>query len=344
MSSRSTTSSPQYWEKGHLSYSGGAYLGIYNIGAALAFQQFAPHISSRKSLGASSGAIVSMTLSTGIPMCHVVESFVRLATHCREKTLGFLDPCFNLAAIIREDMQRFVPENGHKMASDKCFVSLTDIEKLKNVILSDFASREELFDTIIASCFIPFFFGLFPPKIRGVRYIDGGASNNLIIHDENTITVSPFSGKGKIRPRNTSASLPDTFFCLANVKRLAQALYAPSPKILEGIFTSGYEDALQFIRNEDLFACADCAQLPSRPRRGECVVCEALLKLSYEAKIHPQLLKFLRDAQLKEDALFKAHPYRYSMFGNILCVLLALLFLPINVTIAVALKKYNSKD
>lgn len=39
-----------------------------------------------------------------------------------------------------------------------------------------------------------------PPLIGKFRYIDGGFTDNLPILDENTITVSPFSGLTDICP------------------------------------------------------------------------------------------------------------------------------------------------
>jgi hypothetical protein len=39
---------------------------------------------------------------------------------------------------------------------------------------------------------------LIPPKFREVHYMDGGLSNNLVVLDESTITVSFFSGDSHI--------------------------------------------------------------------------------------------------------------------------------------------------
>lgn len=76
-----------------------------------------------------------------------------------------------------------------------------------NVIVSQFDTREELIQALLASSFIPIFSGLFPPKLKGVRYMDGGYSDNLPTLDENTITVSPFCGESDICPRDDSSQL-----------------------------------------------------------------------------------------------------------------------------------------
>ena len=56
---------------------------------------------------------------------------------------------------------------------------------------------------LMCSCFIPFFSGMMPPKFRGVRFMDGGLSDNLLVLDEHTITVSPFCGESDICPRDS---------------------------------------------------------------------------------------------------------------------------------------------
>lgn len=60
---------------------------------------------------------------------------------------------------------------------------------------------------LLASSFIPLFCGLMPPRFHGIRYMDGGFSDNLPTLDENTITVSPFCGESDICPRDGSSQL-----------------------------------------------------------------------------------------------------------------------------------------
>lgn len=56
---------------------------------------------------------------------------------------------------------------------------------------------------LLCSSFIPFFSGILPPRFRGVRYMDGGLSDNLLVLDEHTVTVSPFCGESDICPRDS---------------------------------------------------------------------------------------------------------------------------------------------
>lgn len=56
---------------------------------------------------------------------------------------------------------------------------------------------------------------MIPPKFRGVRYMDGGLSDNLLVLDEHTITVSPFCGESDICPRDKDTSRLIHVLCLA---------------------------------------------------------------------------------------------------------------------------------
>ena len=100
-----------------------------------------------------------------------------------------------------------MPDDAHVRVSGKLHVSLTRVRDGKNVIVSQFDSREELIQVLLASAFIPIFSGILPPKFKGVRYMDGGYSDNLPTLDENTITVSPFCGESDICPRDDSSQL-----------------------------------------------------------------------------------------------------------------------------------------
>lgn len=102
---------------------------------------------------------------------------------------------------------QILPDDAHIRVSGKLHISLTRVYDGKNVIVSQFDSREDLMQALLASAFVPVFSGLIPPKFKGVRYMDGGFSDNLPTLDENTITVSPFCGESDICPRDDSSQL-----------------------------------------------------------------------------------------------------------------------------------------
>ncbi|XP_018494493.1 patatin-like phospholipase domain-containing protein 2, partial [Galendromus occidentalis] len=276
---------PRYWEEGHLSFSGGGFIGIYHVGVAIAFKKFAPHITSRKVLGASSGALASMCLVTNMPIDQIIKGIATMSTHCRSLALGPFDPRFSIFNIMKTALTENACEDAHQISTNKLFISLTRATTLENKMMSDFESREELIDVLLASCFIPYFLGLVPPTIRGVSYIDGGFTDNLPTHDENTITVSPFAGMATIRPRPSTSKLPDIIYTPENAIRMVKTVFSPPPKALAEVCQEGFKDALEFIREHDLFACESCALLPNKPETRSCRRCLDLISEAENAGV-----------------------------------------------------------
>lgn len=162
--------------------------------------------------------------------------------------------------IIRLCLSKTVPENGHEVAAGRLGISLTRVSDGENVILSDFHSKEELIQACVCSTFIPVYCGLIPPTLRGVRYVDGGISDNLPRYElKNTITVSPFSGESDICPRDSSTNMHELRvtntsiqFNLRNLYRLSKALFPPEPQVLRDMCKQGYRDALHFLKKNGL--------------------------------------------------------------------------------------------
>lgn len=125
----------------------------------------------------------------------------------RSHKLGPFSPRFNINNILLEGLHKFLPADAHLRVNGRLHISLTRVCDGKNVIVSHFNSREELFQALLCACFIPVFSGFLPPRFRGVRYMDGGFSDNLPTINENTVTVSPFCGESDICPRDKSSQL-----------------------------------------------------------------------------------------------------------------------------------------
>ena len=183
-----------------------------------------------------------------------------LVKDARARSLGPLSPGFNLNEILLRDMRCGLPTDAHIRATGKLFISLTRVSDGKNVIVSDYKSREELIQVLLCSCFVPLYSGFFPPKYRGVRYVDGGLSNNLpAFHD--TITVSPWSGNSDICPRNDgSVSLVDLSFVntsiqltASNLYRVSTMFFPPDPEVLKNFCCQGFRETVQYLRDHGLF-------------------------------------------------------------------------------------------
>lgn len=69
-----------------------------------------------------------------------------MAREARSHQLGPLHPSFNLLQLVKDSLLRSLPEDAHVRVSGKLCVSLTRVSDGKNVLVSDFHSREELIE------------------------------------------------------------------------------------------------------------------------------------------------------------------------------------------------------
>ncbi|XP_025024233.1 patatin-like phospholipase domain-containing protein 2, partial [Python bivittatus] len=187
-------------------------------------------------------------------------NIIHVSKEARKRFLGPLHPSFNLVKIIRACLYKTLPGNGHELANGRLGISLTRVSDGENVILSEFNSKEELVQACVCSTFIPIYCGLIPPSLQGVRYVDGGITDNLPQYElKNTITVSPFSGESDICPRDSSTNIHELRvtntsiqFNLRNLYRLSKALFPPEAQVLQEMCKQGYKDALHFLKKNAL--------------------------------------------------------------------------------------------
>lgn len=137
----------------------------------------------------------------------MTSDFFRVVNEARSHSLGPFSPSFNIQTCLLEGLQKFLPPDAHERVNGRLHVSLTRSYDGKNIIVSQFDSREDLLQALLCACFIPGFSGILPPRFQGIRYMDGAFSDNLPVLDENTVTVSPFCGESDICPRDQSAQL-----------------------------------------------------------------------------------------------------------------------------------------
>lgn len=141
--------------------------------------------------------------------------------------------------------------------NNRLYISLTKLNR-KNLVVSEFVSKEELIDALTCSCFVPAYSGYKIPKFRGVRYLDGGITDNLPKPSEHTICISSFSGKGKhISPIDEKISKYPSFklggedvsLSPLNIKRLMHAGFINSDRMYDLYEEQGYNDALTFFQS-----------------------------------------------------------------------------------------------
>ncbi|XP_008579765.1 PREDICTED: patatin-like phospholipase domain-containing protein 3 [Galeopterus variegatus] len=178
----------------------------------------------------------------------------------KRRNLGVLHPSFNLSKCIKDRLHKHLPANIHQIVSGKMCVSLTRVPDGENVLVSDFQSKDEVVDALLCSCFIPFFCGFFPPSFRGVRYVDGGLSDNMpYIDSKTTITVCPFYGEHDICPKVKSTNFLHMNFghlslriCSGNTFLLSRTFLPPDIKVHAEISFRGYLDALRFLEERGI--------------------------------------------------------------------------------------------
>ncbi|XP_066111904.1 1-acylglycerol-3-phosphate O-acyltransferase PNPLA3 isoform X1 [Saccopteryx bilineata] len=245
-----------------LSFSGCGFLGFYHIGATRCLSERAPHLlrDARMFFGASAGALHCVTFLAGIPLDRTLQILTDLVRNARSRNIGVLHPSFNLGRYLRESLHRHLPANIHQLISGKICISLTRVSDWENVLVSDFQSKEEVVDALLCSSFIPFFCGFIPPSFRGMRYVDGGASDNMPSFDaRTTITVSPFYGEHDISPKVKSMNFLSVdvtnlnlCLCSENLYLFSRALFPPDVKVLGEICLRGYLDAVRFLEENGI--------------------------------------------------------------------------------------------
>ncbi|VDP27507.1 unnamed protein product [Soboliphyme baturini] len=244
----------------NLSFSGCGFLGIYHIGVAAAIKEYAPDLVTGKIAGASAGALAACSLVCGCCLGEAISGVLKITKEARSRSLGPLHPSFDLVRYFRSGLRNILPENAHRLASGRLFISLTRFQDGENVRVSEFSSKEELIDAVVCSSFVPFYSGAFPPVFRGTSYVDGGLSDNF-----------PFSGESDICPQDLDSMSP-FLFCMKNTSirftcqnffRLSVSLFPPSLDVMNDMCRQGFEDGLRYLSKHNLISCARCITIRS---------------------------------------------------------------------------------
>lgn len=255
----------------NLSFSGCGFLGIYHVGVASSFNQYAPHLSNHKVSGTSAGALAAVALICGdVQLAQAAVDFVKVAIDARSRSLGPFHPSFDINALLTNSLERGLPEDIHLKLSGRLHISLTRVYDGENVIISKFDSRQDVIQAILCSCFVPFWSGIVAPKFKGVTYTDGGFSNNLLILDDKTITVSPFAGEADICPQDDaynllSFSLSNTSVSITphNLYRASHALMPPPTDVLNELCARGFADGIRFLQKMNFIPIDICVEIRS---------------------------------------------------------------------------------
>ncbi|KAM9684998.1 patatin-like phospholipase domain-containing protein 5 [Dama dama] len=245
-----------------LSFAGAGFLGLYHVGVVHCLRQRAPRLlrGASRFYGSSSGALVAVSVVSGLSVDLCCSRLMAVVKQVEQLSLGIFHPAFTPIETIRQDLQDWMPADVHILASQRLGISLTHWPDGENVIVTDFATRDEVIEALVCSVYFPFYCGTIPPTFRGKRYIDGALSNNLPFADSpSAITVSPFHGTVDICPQSSSASIHELNAFNASFQISTEnfflgitSLIPCSPEVMADSCRQGYLDALRFLERRGL--------------------------------------------------------------------------------------------
>nr|XP_020449016.1 patatin-like phospholipase domain-containing protein 2 [Monopterus albus] len=184
------------WDKEwNMSFAGCGFRSIYYLGALSCILERVPQLvrGASKIGGASSGCLVAAAVTVGFPIEQFCNEVLKMAREARKHALGVFHPGFNMLQMIWVGLVEKLPEDAHLRASGKLCVSLTRMADGKNVLVSEFNSREELIQVLMCSCFFPVYCGFTPPSYRGVSFLT--KTGNNINHDKQHPLIGTASNK-----------------------------------------------------------------------------------------------------------------------------------------------------
>jgi len=260
--------------KVNVSFSGCGFLGVYHVGSLAAWLDHVnrsvergadapmepgepPRFVVDNALGASAGALVATALVINYPAASLKTKFMEIAADVKSMTFGPFNPKFNVNKIFGEELDKVLPPDAHRLVENRLHISMTDTS-MQNVIHCQFASRKDLMDALICSCFLPAFSAYEVPTYAGKPFLDGGFSNNQpVLDDRTTVRVSPFAGGSHICPDDGTPIDKRFIFqkfagekmelSFSNMKRIAEAM-TPAEN-LESLYCQGYQHTDSFIRS-----------------------------------------------------------------------------------------------
>ncbi|NXK11784.1 PLPL1 protein, partial [Herpetotheres cachinnans] len=186
-------------------FRGCSCLLLYELGVLAALQELSPDIlkSASRIYGASSGSIIA---TLALCECDLGKGYALSFILCL-KRLNVWKFWGKFLKILKDNLNKYLPTNAHELVSGKLHVILTRVHDWRSVVVSEFASREDLIQAVMCSCFIPLYFGFLPPTYHGMRYVDGELGMwraNFV--SQTTITVSAFAGEYDICPKDSPAA------------------------------------------------------------------------------------------------------------------------------------------
>ncbi|CAN8314077.1 unnamed protein product [Cochlearia groenlandica] len=191
--------------------------------------------------GASAGAIVCAVITSGSSMREALEATKVLADDCRRNGTAF-----RLGAVLRESMERLLPDDIHIRSNGRVRVAITQVLwKPRGLLVDQFDSKSDLINAVVTSSFIP---GYLAPKpatmFRNRVCVDGGLTLFMPpTAAAKTIRVCAFSARN-FKLKGIGICPDCNPLNRATARQLLNwALEPAEDEVLEKLFDLGYADA-----------------------------------------------------------------------------------------------------
>ena len=130
--------------------------------------------------GSSAGSLTAMALAAGVPMEQALELTIKMVNGLRPGWMG----AFGLKDPLRALLEELLPPDIHRRASGRVHVGIVWLAdpSYRWELVSDFSSRADVIEALLASCHVPFWFDgrNATTQFRGRAALDGGLSPNFM--------------------------------------------------------------------------------------------------------------------------------------------------------------------
>ncbi|PRQ19965.1 putative triacylglycerol lipase [Rosa chinensis] len=153
------------------SFSAAGLLFPYHLGAAQFLIENGYIKETTPLAGSSAGAIVCAVIASGASMAEALQATKILAEDCRNRGTAF-----RLGAVLRDVLQKFLPEDAHIKSNGRVRVAVTQLLwRPRGLLVDQFDSKEDLINAVFTSSFIPGYLAPRPATMfRNRLCIDGG--------------------------------------------------------------------------------------------------------------------------------------------------------------------------
>jgi hypothetical protein len=215
-------------------FSGSGHHYPWQVGVAMYLQENYD-LSNISFLGTSAGSFVALLIVMNVSMTDFLHIWVKEAYQ-------LFNACWTGCYMIYHSvmdylLHKHLAVDDFKKANGRLYVSVTEVDSrgIRNNIISEFYSNDDLFHSIGSSTHIPYLSSpsFFYPSFRGGFKLDGAFTYNWLRLNNNTIMISPYQWSSH---RKYTYAL--------------SAFFAPTEEQFHKLVMRGYRDALV---NDDYF-------------------------------------------------------------------------------------------